>query len=117
MGRLLLLRLARFVRHFKRSRPHNFRHTSAAKALRANLHRLVTAVRRRDFHSLQVRLERTSGNARHLGTDAAQVLFLTARRNLISKLPAFATNFTLPSHRSPRSIEPLNTNYPTDRDP
>src|SRR6187455_485407 len=99
---LLRLGLGRIVRHFKWCCADHLGNCTTTDALRANENRFVRAVRGRNVHALQVRLKRTTANARDLGTDAAQILLFTARRNAIANLCALAARCTLPTHRKPR---------------
>lgn len=62
----------------------DFADDSAADALCTNPHFLVFTARQLDFHALQIRLEFTPCDASNLGTNATQVLCLTAGLYLVS---------------------------------
>lgn len=89
---------SRLVGHFKRSIPHDLRHTARTDALRASVDGLVRAVGRGDTNTLEVGLKLAARDAGDLGTDTAEVFFLTAGRHGVAHLGAFATHFTLTGH-------------------
>src|SRR5690349_13221001 len=93
----ILLLGARLGGQAERSRSHQLGDHAAAEALRADLHRLVGAVDG-DPHLLQVGLELPARDAGDLGADAAQVLGLAARGNLVPHCGTLPADLTFPSH-------------------
>src|SRR5688572_29091871 len=71
----------------------DFGHAARAKALGADVHRLVGAAGRADVDPLQIRLEGAAGDAGDLRTDAAEVLLLTTDGYLVALLRPLAADF------------------------
>lgn len=94
----LFLRLGLVFRQLERYVANAFLHGAAADALRANANGFVRAVVRGDLDPLQVRLERTFGQAGDFRPKSAKVFRLTARRHLIAERPPFSATFTNSCH-------------------
>ncbi len=87
---------------------------AAPHALGAHAHPGIGAVGRGDADALQIGLELTAADARHLGPHTAQVFGAAARADLIAHLNLLAADFTRPSHDN----DPWRTqcNLPPDGD-
>lgn len=81
-----------------------FANSSAADALSADSHAGVGPVGQRDVDFLQIRDKFSTGFARDLGTDSAQILRLTPGFDAVAHLDFLTARFALTCHRCVSSV-------------